>query len=245
MGLTGSGDWPSDQWPRPSNAPGFGASPPPPGGTAPPGYPPPGGWAPPAPAPGQHYGPPRTNPLAIVSLVAGLANFAFCGVGAVAAVITGHIARRQIKRSNGTEGGKGLATAGLVLGYIGIGLAAALLVFIVVVAANADDWERNELRDEAREYVRLAELNASASGEGALHDPDLLAVAYYDWSEDNFSGDEMRLATGRFIPGATRGDWEAAGWRIELGGDAGVHVCATVPDRAGEDVFITDGRCNS
>lgn len=54
---------------------------------------------------------PKTNTLAIVSLV--LAFFISLG-----AVITGHIALNQIKQTG--EGGRGLAIAGLVLGYLGL-----------------------------------------------------------------------------------------------------------------------------
>ena len=62
----------------------------------------------------------RTNTLAIVSLVSAF-------LVSLVAVITGHIALKQIKRSNGAEKGRGLAIAGTVLGYLGIvgGLAAA------------------------------------------------------------------------------------------------------------------------
>ena len=59
-----------------------------------------------APAPQQ-----KTNTLAIVSLV-----LAF--VVSLGAVICGHIALNQIKKTG--EQGRGLAIAGLVLGYIGL-----------------------------------------------------------------------------------------------------------------------------
>jgi peptidyl-prolyl cis-trans isomerase B (cyclophilin B) len=54
---------------------------------------------------------PKTNTLAIVSLV--LAFFISLG-----AVICGHIALSQIKKTG--ENGRGLAIAGLVLGYLGL-----------------------------------------------------------------------------------------------------------------------------
>ncbi|MFZ4843770.1 DUF4190 domain-containing protein [Mycetocola saprophilus] len=59
--------------------------------------------------PGYPAAPPRTNLLAILSLV-----FAF--VFAPAGIVLGHIAKKQLKTSG--EGGNGLATAGLVIGYI-------------------------------------------------------------------------------------------------------------------------------
>ncbi len=63
---------------------------------------------------------PRTNVLAIISLVS--AFFV-----SLAAVITGHIALAQIKRTG--ENGRGLALAGLIIGYVGIG--AGVLFFII------------------------------------------------------------------------------------------------------------------
>jgi hypothetical protein len=67
---------------------------------------------------------PPTNTAAVVSLVSGIVSWFFCPlVGGIVAVITGHMAHGQIRRSG--EGGAGMATAGLVLGYIH--LAAAVL----------------------------------------------------------------------------------------------------------------------
>ena len=61
--------------------------------------------------------------MAIISLIAGILGLtAFPIVGSIIAVVTGHMAKGEIARSNGTIGGAGLATAGLILGYIGIGL---------------------------------------------------------------------------------------------------------------------------
>ncbi|GAA4143959.1 DUF4190 domain-containing protein [Leifsonia shinshuensis] len=63
---------------------------------------------------------PRTNVLAIVSLVSAFAV-------SIVAVITGHIALSQIKRTG--EAGRGMALAGLIIGYVGIAFVA--LFFIV------------------------------------------------------------------------------------------------------------------
>jgi Domain of unknown function (DUF4190)/Domain of unknown function (DUF1707) len=67
----------------------------------------------------------RVNPFAVASLVLSLLWIAW--LGSLAAVIFGHIALRQIARSNDTESGSGLAIAGLVLGY------GALLLFVVAL----------------------------------------------------------------------------------------------------------------
>jgi cytochrome c biogenesis protein CcdA len=105
---------------------------------------PPGPPAPPAPA-GDPGAPPwqrGTNVLSVVSLVLSLLSFCVLPVvGAVAGIITGHVARRQIRETG--EEGAGLATAGIVVGWIHVGLAllltagaVALLAFGVMAGNN-------------------------------------------------------------------------------------------------------------
>lgn len=104
--------------------------------------------APPAATPGyaQPYGAPyqaapRTNGMAIASLVCSLV---LCGIGSIVAIILGHIAKRQIRESGGTQQGDGLATAGLVIGYIGLALGLLYLVFIVIAVATSDTNTTND-----------------------------------------------------------------------------------------------------
>ena len=69
-----------------------------------------------------------TNTMAILALV-----FAF--VFAPAAIIMGHVAKKQIRRTG--EQGEGLATAGLWLGYIFTGLSLAFCaLWLVLVTAG-------------------------------------------------------------------------------------------------------------
>ncbi len=67
--------------------------------------------------------PSRTNVLAIISLISA---FMF----SAAAVVTGHIALSEIKRTR--EAGRGMALAGLIIGYVGV---AFTIVFIIVYLA--------------------------------------------------------------------------------------------------------------
>ena len=62
-----------------------------------------------------HYGPAGS---AIASLVLGILSVVFCCVTGVPAIICGHMARGKIRRSGGAFSGHGMATAGLVLGYV-------------------------------------------------------------------------------------------------------------------------------
>jgi Domain of unknown function (DUF4190) len=74
-----------------------------------------------------------TNTLAIVSLVVGIASYvALPIVGAIAAIVTGHVARGQIRRTG--EGGSGFALAGLILGYAHLVIAVIVIALIVIVA---------------------------------------------------------------------------------------------------------------
>jgi hypothetical protein len=74
-----------------------------------------------------------TSGSAIASLVLGIAGFVgFPLLGAVLAIILGRKAKREIAAQPGL-GGQGLAQAGEVLGWIGIGFA-VLLVFMFVIA---------------------------------------------------------------------------------------------------------------
>jgi hypothetical protein len=61
----------------------------------------------------------KDSALAIVSMIAGITGWIFLPfLGALTAVITGHIAKKEIRDSNGTITGGGMATAGLILGYV-------------------------------------------------------------------------------------------------------------------------------
>ena len=71
----------------------------------------------------------QANPLAIASLVCGMVALALSPL-AIPAVIFGHIARRQIRRTG--EGGRGMATAGLILGYVSLAVGTTLLAAFVV-----------------------------------------------------------------------------------------------------------------
>jgi hypothetical protein len=70
---------------------------------------------------------PPTNGLAIAALVLGILWVGW--LGSVLAIIFGHVAVSQINGSGGSQGGKGMAIAGLVLGYVGI--AVFLIVFVI------------------------------------------------------------------------------------------------------------------
>jgi hypothetical protein len=74
----------------------------------------------------------RDSSLAIISLVFGILGWTFLPtLGAIVAIITGYLAKNEIRASNGTLGGAGMAQAGLILGWLHF---AILLLVCVVVA---------------------------------------------------------------------------------------------------------------
>jgi len=96
----------------------------------------------PAPAPGAPMtlaAQRKTEPLAIMSLVfSGIAICGFCCglflVAAVAGVVCGHLALSKIKANPELEG-HGLAVAGIVIGYVAIGIVLIRVLFFGGLAA--------------------------------------------------------------------------------------------------------------
>jgi Domain of unknown function (DUF4190) len=75
---------------------------------------------------------PPTSTAATVSLVFGILAYVVLPIiGAIVAVVAGHMARKEIRNSNGQIGGSGMATAGLVLGYIQIALTVLTICAII------------------------------------------------------------------------------------------------------------------
>jgi Domain of unknown function (DUF4190)/Domain of unknown function (DUF1707) len=73
----------------------------------------------------------KTNDLAIASLACGLAQFVFGPLTGIPAIVLGHMARAQIRRTG--EQGDGLALAGLILGWAVVILGIAVAVVAVAI----------------------------------------------------------------------------------------------------------------
>jgi hypothetical protein len=69
----------------------------------------------------------RVNGLAIASIVVGV--FWMWWLGSLAAVIMGHVALRQIARSGGAQTGRAAALSGLAIGYFGLTVLLAVILF--------------------------------------------------------------------------------------------------------------------
>ena len=82
----------------------------------------------------------KTSNLAITSLVSGILGWTLLPfLGAIVAVITGHMARSEIRKSNGELDGDGLAVAGLVLGWLSLALV-VVGVFILFAFLGGIAW---------------------------------------------------------------------------------------------------------
>lgn len=96
------------------------------------------GYPPTGPPYGYAQGPPaygyvpmqKTNGLAVASLVCSF-FFWLYGLGAVLAIVFGFIARSQIKRSEGSQRGGGMALAGIIIGFAGLAIGIIAIVAIV------------------------------------------------------------------------------------------------------------------
>lgn len=75
----------------------------------------------------------RTSGTAIASLIFGIVTWVGLPViGALVAVICGHVARGEIRRMPaGSMEGDGLAIAGLILGYVQLALCALGVLFFI------------------------------------------------------------------------------------------------------------------
>jgi uncharacterized membrane protein len=78
---------------------------------------------------------PRTNGLAIASLACGLAQFVVGPLGTIPAIVLGHLARGQIRRSG--QQGAGMALAGLMLGWAAVILAILVLAIGLAVFSHS------------------------------------------------------------------------------------------------------------
>ena len=66
---------------------------------------------------------PQTSTLAVISLISGIASYFIVPLlGAIAAIITGNMAKKDIKESAGRLTGDDMAKWGMILGWINIGL---------------------------------------------------------------------------------------------------------------------------
>ena len=81
---------------------------------------------------------PQTTPgSATAALILGICAILVCPIiCAPLALVYGNKARNEIDGSGGRLGGRGMATAGIVLGWIGVALAVLSIIWVIAVAAS-------------------------------------------------------------------------------------------------------------
>jgi len=125
----------------------------------------------------------KTSALAIWSLVLGILGLlCFSFLAGIPAIICGHMGRSQIRQSNGTLGGEGLALAGLILGYAGtiittiamIGIIAAISIPQFVAYRNKANCAKAEI--EASSALAAISCHLTTKNPDALPSLDDLAM---------------------------------------------------------------------
>ena len=81
--------------------------------------------------------PVQASSMAIVSMVSGIACwFVLPLIGALIAVVTGHMAKKEIRESGGRLSGVEMANAGLVLGYVHLAISFLAICLVMLIIAG-------------------------------------------------------------------------------------------------------------
>lgn len=76
----------------------------------------------------------QTNTLAIISLISGILGWSLLPtLGSIVAIITGHLAKNEIKQNPGRFSGDGMATVGLILGYANIAIVVITICLVLFI----------------------------------------------------------------------------------------------------------------
>ena len=93
----------------------------------------------------------QTSNMAVISLAFGILTWILLPlIGAIVAIVTGHIAKRDIRESDGFLTGNGMATVGLVLGYgqiVFIVIPICVIVIITILGPSIGDVFSNIINE--------------------------------------------------------------------------------------------------
>lgn len=77
----------------------------------------------------------KTVGVAVTSLIFGILGFLLLGIiGGIVAVICGHVAKSKIAKDPQNLGGEGMALAGLIMGYVQIGISILIIPLLLAIA---------------------------------------------------------------------------------------------------------------
>lgn len=149
--------------------------------------------------------PARTSGKAVASLACGI--FFLLLPAAILAVILGHLARSEVRRSQGRLSGSGLAMGGLVLGYSGIALIPLILIIAAIAVPNL--LRSRSIADEASAIGALRALySASTTYATTYHNgypPSLSALGPPSKTHAKATCDRSGIVTGALAAGLSAG----------------------------------------
>src|SRR5687767_1154094 len=117
---------------------------------------------------------PQTSGLAIASMVLGIASIVMClgPLAGIPAVILGHKANSDIRKSGGAIQGGGMATAGLVTGYLSIFMIALWGLMAAIAIPN------------------FVKARKQAQAQGCKNNLAIIQTAKEAWAKDNAKSDD-------------------------------------------------------
>lgn len=187
--------------------------------------------APGAPTPVTYQAVPRqTSGMAVAALVT-----AILGIP-ILALPFGYIARKEIDGSQGRIGGRGMAIAAIVIGWIEIALAILVLVAVFVVAVAFAPKVFNEIGDQnlAQSHLRLAMRAAQGyyGDHGSFQD---LTAAKMDEREPGLRFDEAATASAGVISVRVSGKDSVV--LVTKTEQFGVPLCIAADERTGDITY--------
>jgi len=135
--------------------------------------------------------PAETSGKAIASLICGLFIFAF--PLSILAIIFGHLSLSEIRKSAGRLKGRGMAIAGLILGYGGV--AAIPLILIIAAIAIPNLLRARIAANESSAEVSVRTLIAAEGRYASSHPDTGYTCTLADLSKDNLI--DAKLASGQ------------------------------------------------
>jgi hypothetical protein len=81
--------------------------------------------------------PPVQHPQATLALILGILGLAVCPFVGIAALLIGNKARKQIDAAPGQFSGRGMASAGFVMGIVSVALVVLMVLIVILGIAGA------------------------------------------------------------------------------------------------------------
>lgn len=116
---------------------------------------------------GQPYPQQESSGKATASMVLGIVSLVLCPyICAIAALITGYSARKEIDRSGGRIRGRGNAKAGIIMGWISLVFYTLLFAVLIAIGALVEDAANDNDFDNDFNQVGGAAIALVARGVG-------------------------------------------------------------------------------